>query len=171
MRLFNAFHLGGFISAINPEVVKHATLLAGSGGDGLAVGSLSGAIDIATRDGSRDRRRVARSLGLASSRLSVEGPISENVSYLLNGRRTYIDGFTLALEKLGVIDGHAPYFFRDVHAKVTADLGGVRRLSASGYVNSESVNDVDARARVTRRMTTEWGNAAFSVHYRDRLGA
>jgi len=171
VRLFNAFHLGGFISAINPEVVQHATLIAGSGGDGLAIGSLSGAIDIATRDGSRDRRRVAGSLGLASSRLSVEGPISENVSYLLDGRRTYIDGFTLALEKLGVIDGHAPYSFRDVHAKVTTDLGGVRRLSASGYVNSESVNDVDARARVTRRMTTEWGNAAFSVHYRDRLGA
>ena len=171
VRLFNAFHFGGFISAINPEVVKHATLIPGSGGDGFAIGSLSGAIDVATRDGSRDRRRVAGALGPASSRLSIEGPISENVSYLLDGRRTYIDGFTLALKKMGVIDGHVPYFFRDVHAKVTTDLGGVRRLSVSGYLNSESLNDVDARERVTSTTSATWGNAAFSVHYRDRLGA
>jgi len=170
VRLFNAFHFGGFISAINPEVVKHATLLVGSGGDGLAIGSLSGAIDIATRDGSRDRMRMAGSLGLASSRLSAEGPVSEKVSYLLDGRRTYIDGATLALKKLGVIDGHAPYYFQDVHAKVTTDLGGVRRLSVSGYLNSESLNDVDAREEVTRTTSTKWGNAAFSVHYRDRFG-
>ena len=171
VRLFNAFHFGGFISAINPEVVKHATLLAGTGGDGLAVGSLSGAIDIATRDGSRDRRRMAGALGLASSRLSVEGPISGNVTYLLDGRRTYIDGATLALKKVGVIDGHAPYFFHDVHAKVTTDLGGVRRLSVSGYLNSESLNHVDVRERVTRTTSTAWGNAALSLHYRDRFSA
>ena len=171
MRLFNAFHFGGFVSAINPEVVKHATVVVGSGGDGLAIGSLSGAIDIVTRDGSRDRRRMTGSLGLASLRLSVEGPASGNVSYLVDGRRTYIDGSTLALKKLGVIDGHAPYFFQDVHAKVTTDLGGVRRLSVSGYLNSESLNDVDARERVTRTTSTAWGNAALSLHYRDRLGA
>ena len=53
VRLFNAFHVGGFVSAVNAEVVKRATVLPGSGGDGIAAGSLSGAIDIATRDGSR----------------------------------------------------------------------------------------------------------------------
>ena len=134
VRLFNAFHLGGFLSAINAEVVKHATILAGSGGDGLAIGSLSGAIDIATRDGSRERRRVAGSLGLASARVSVEGPIGNSMSYLVDGRRTYLDGFTLALKKMGVIDQHLPYSFQDLHAKVTNDFGGVRRLSVSGYL-------------------------------------
>ena len=169
VRLFNAFHLGGFVSAINAEVVERVTLLPGSSGDGFAVGSLSGAIDIATRDGSRNRRRMAGSVGLASSRLSVEGPVGGTVSYLLDGRRTYIDGFTMALKKLGVIEGHAPYFFQDLHAKVTADLGEVRRLSVSGYVNSESLKNFDEAETMDVGMT--WGNAAFSVHYRDRFGA
>ena len=155
VRLFNAFHLGGFISAINAEVVERATLLPGSSGDGFAIGSLSGAIDIATRDGSRDRRRMAGSVGLASS--------------LADGRRTYIDGFTMALKKLGVIEGYAPYFFQDLHAKVTTDLGGVCRLSVSGYMNSESLKNFDEAETMDLGMT--WGNAAFSVHYRDRLGA
>ena len=177
VRLFNPFHLGGFVSAVNAEAVERATLLAGAGGEALAVGSLSGAIDIATRDGSRDRMRTSGALGLASARLSVEGPVGESASYLANGRSTWIDGFTRALNKTGIVDGHVPYFFRDLHAKVTADLDGMRRLSVSGYLNSESLDDVDAmenpdgREEWTRRMTMKWGNAAFSVHYRDGFGA
>ena len=169
VRLFNPFHMGGFVSAVNAEVVERATLLAGAGGDGLAIGSLSGAIDIATRDGSRDRMRTSGALGLASARLSVEGPAGESASYLVSGRRTWIDGLTRALDGMGVIDGHLPYFFRDLHAKVTADLGGVRRLSVSGYMNSEALNDVDAREPVTRRFEDMWGNTALSVHYRTGL--
>ncbi len=174
VRLFNAFHLGGFVSAINAEVVKRATLLPGSGGDGIAVGSLSGAIDIATRDGSRDRRRVAGSLGLASSRLSVEGPVGESVSYLLDGRRTYVDGLTAGLAGIGLIDDPFPYFFQDLHAKVTTDLGGIRRLSVSGYLNSEALTTYHTHRDAARKpleLEMDWGNAAFSVHYRDRLGA
>ena len=172
VRLFNAFHLGGFVSAINPEAVERATLLAGSGGEGLAIGSLSGAIDMATRDGSRDRMRMGGALGALSSRLSIEGPVGESVSFLVDGRRTWIDGFTRALDKMGVIDGHSPYFFRDLHAKVTADLGGVRRLSVSGYMSSESVDEhaVDAREQVTGQLSMTWGNAAVSGHYRAGLG-
>ena len=168
VRLFNAFHLGGFLSAINAEVVERATILAGSGGDGMAIGSLSGAIDIATRDGARDEMRTAGSLGLASSRFSVEGPIGKSVSYLVDGRRTYIDVFTLALEKIGAASEHLPYFFQDLHAKVTADLGGVRRLSFSGYRNSESLQVYDAAG--TNTLGLSWGNSALSVHYRDKLG-
>lgn len=169
VRLFNAFHLGGFISAINAEVVDRATVLASSGGDGMAIGSLSGAIDIATRDGARDRRRVAGSLGLASSRLSVEGPIGGRVSYLVDARRTYLDAFTGALKKVGIAGEQLPYFFQDLHGKVTADLGGVRRLSVSGYLNTESLDVYDRQD--TRTVGMKWGNGALSVHYRDRVGS
>ena len=75
----------------------------------------------------------------------------------------------MALKKLGVIEGYAPYFFQDLHAKVTTDLGGVCRLSVSGYMNSESLKNFDEAETMDLGMT--WGNAAFSVHYRDRLGA
>ena len=171
MRLFNAFHTGGLVSAINADLVKRVTVLAGSGGDGLATGSLSGAFDIATRDGSRDRRRTAGSLGLVSSRFSVEGPVGENVSYLIGGRRTWLDGLTKGLTKIGVMKEAFPYSFRDVLAKVATDLGGVRRLSVSGYLNSESLIITQATAiRDSTETALTTGNAGFSVHYRDRFG-
>ena len=169
VRLFNAVHLGGFISAVNAEVVESATLLAGSGGDAFAIGSLSGAIKIVTRDGSRDRRRIAGSLGLGSSRFSVEGPIGENTSFLLDGRRTYIGAFTTTLENMGAVENALPYFFQDAHAKVTTELGGLRRLSVSGYLNFEKLTTFDAQETLELGMTSS--NLAFSAHYRDRFGA
>ncbi len=194
MRLFNAFHFGGFISAINPEVVKRATVLAGPGADNLAVGSLSGAIDIATRDGSRDRLRTAGSLGLASSRFSVEGPIGGSVSYLVGVRRSnpgiLLRSVAQGLRRIGVFYDDAryyegdldPYSFHDLHAKVTTDLGGVRRFSVSAYLNSESINRTDTDIayipiayygwrREVEETSLRLGSAVFSAHYRDRLGA
>ncbi|MDE2761607.1 MAG: TonB-dependent receptor plug domain-containing protein [Gemmatimonadota bacterium] len=192
VRLFNAFHFGGFISAINPEVVKRATVLAGPGVEGLAIGSLSGAIDIATRDGSRDRLRTAGSVGLVSSRFSVEGPVGGSASYLVGARRTHpgvlLELVTLGLEKtswLGDLDRTPdpedvrPYSFGDLYAKATFDPGGIRRLSVSGYVNSESMNHADKLPRGHREgyramlgsTAVTLGSTVFSARYRDRLPA
>ena len=168
VRLFNPFHLGGFMSAVNAEAVDHATLLPSSGAGAEHIGSLSGAIEIATRDGARDRHRVAGAVGLASSRISVEGPIGGSASYLVDGRRTYIDLLTRALKSMEVIPGHFPYSFHDLHAKVTKDFGGVRRLSVTGYRNSEGIQYDDSTG--DSRVLFDWGNAALSAHYRDRVG-
>ena len=177
VRLFNPFHLGGFISAVNAEAIDHATLLPSSGAGAQHIGSLSGAIEIATRDGARDRHRAAGAVGLASSRLTVDGPLGDNTSYMVDGRRTYIDLLTRGLVWVGVIEHHFPYSFSDLHAKVTRDFGGFRRLSVTGYVNSEGVrykdtgytDGLELEEKVTARGEFTWGNAAFSAHYRDRL--
>ncbi|MDE2973546.1 MAG: TonB-dependent receptor [Gemmatimonadota bacterium] len=160
VRLFNPFHLGGFFSAVNPEAVDHAALLPGSGAGSQHVGSLSGAIEIATWDGSRDGHRVTGAVGLASSRLAVEGPVGGGTSYLVNGRHTYV---YLLAKAMG---GGFPYSFSDAHAKITHDFGGFRRLSVTGYVNSEGMEyDSDWHG------TTDfgWGSSTVAAHYRDRL--
>ena len=168
VRLFNPFHLGGFMAAVNAEAVDHATLLPSSGPGAEHIGSISGAIEIVTRDGARDRHRVAGAVGLASSRLSVEGPIGGSASYLVDGRRTYIDLLTRVLKRLEAIPEHFPYSFHDLHAKVTKDFGGVRRLSVTGYMNSEGIRYEDSAG--SNRVSFDWGNAAVAAHYRDRVG-
>lgn len=175
VRLFNPFHLGGFLSAVNAEAVDHATLLPGSVAGAQHIGSLSGAIEIATRDGARDRHRMMGSVGLASSRLSVEGPLGETMSYLVNGRRTYIDLLTRGLALARIIEEHFPYSFSDLHAKVTRDFGGFRRFSATGYVSTEGIRyenvfeDGTLKGKVSSWEDFSWGNVAVVGHYRDRL--
>ena len=176
VRLFNPFHVGGFVAALNAEAVKSVALVTGSSVGALSTGSLSGAIDIATRDGARDRFHTSGSLGLASARLTAEGPVGESMSFLVDGRRTYIDLLTKGLAATGLAGSRVPYSFGDVHAKLTRDFGDVRRLSLTGYWNSELLDsrpeDVpegdDALDRATR---ADWGNGALAVHYRDRIGA
>ena len=183
-RLFNAYRMGGFLSAINADVVDRAALLPGAGGDGFAVGSLSGAFDITTRDGSRDRVRTFGALGLASGRVAVEGPLGDRFSYIVSGRHTWIGALTRTLAALGAMESRIPYWFRDLHGKVVADLGGVRRLSVSGYLGSEWFAELLVKedfdyircsppplARIgSVRGSFGSDNAALSVHYRDRLG-
>jgi len=175
VRLFNPFHLGGFLSAVNAEAVDHASLLPSSGAGTQHIGSLSGAIEIVTRDGVRDRHRMAGAVGLASSRLTVEGPLGGSTSYLVDGRRSYVDLLTTGLAWVGVIEESFPYSFSDLHAKVTRDFGGFRRLSVTGYVNSEGIsyeNVFDAGRRegeIISRDEYAWGNTAVAAHFRDRL--
>ena len=168
VRLFSPHHLGGFLSAVNAEAVERVTLLTSSAEGAQPFGSLSGAIEIQTRDGARDRRRVTGSLGLASSRLAVEGPIGESTSFIVDGRRTYIDLIFSGLRGMGATEAVIPYAFDDLHAKVTRDFGGVRRLSVTGYINSEAFDNLDEEYNETAKLG--WGNAAVAAHYRQRLG-
>ena len=168
VRLFSPHHLGGFLSAVNAEAVEQASLLTNSGDGAQPLGSLSGTIEIQTRDGARDRRRVTGSLGLASSRLAVEGPIGESASFIIDGRRTYIDLIFSGLRGFGATEAVVPYAFDDLHAKFTKDLGGVGRLSVTGYINSEAFDNLDEEYKETAKL--DWGNAAVVAHYRQRLG-
>ena len=175
VRIFNPFHVGGFVAALNAEAVNRVTLLTGSSSEALAVGSLSGAIDVATRDGARDRFHSSGSLGIASVRMSAEGPVGESASFLVDARRSYIDLLTAGLRAM-LGSPKVPYSFADVHGKFTKDLGGVRRLSLTGYWNDEFLdsrpNDApvgdEALGRASR---ATWGNMALAAHYRDRLGS
>ena len=173
VRLFNPFHVGGFLSAFNAEAISRVTLFTRSAGDAQSIGSLSGAIDVVTRDGDRERRRIGGSLGIASTRLSVEGPIGESTSYLVDARRTYIDLVTGGLERVGAMEQAWPYWFGDVHAKITRDLGGVGRLSLTGYLNDEVLETEPGikNGFITESTTLGWGNGAIALHYRGRIGA
>ncbi|MBX6364339.1 MAG: TonB-dependent receptor [Gemmatimonadetes bacterium] len=169
IRLFNPFHLLGFLSAFNAEAVDHVTMLTSSGGAALRHGATSGALEVATRDGARDRIHSAGAIGLASGRASVEGPIDRSTSFLLDARRTYIDAFTGLLDRIGAIDRQVPYAFSDLHGKITRTLDGIDRISVTGYRSAESLGDIDGSD--TSVLRSDWSNAALGVHYRAGLGA
>ncbi len=176
VRIFNPFHVGGFVSSLNAETINRATLMTGSSSEALAIGSLSGAIDVATRDGARDRFRSSGSVGFASMRMTAEGPAGASASYLVDARRSYIDLLTAGLQAISDGISKVPYHFGDLHGKFTKDLGGVRRFSLTGYWNDEALDSrpedaPEGDASLTRASTAAWGNLALAAHYRDRLGS
>lgn len=86
--LYNASHLGGFLSGVDPYGVKGITVYKG-GVPARFGGRLSGVVDIQLRDGRRDRHDREFFLGTATARAGFEGPLGENGSYLVSGRFGY----------------------------------------------------------------------------------
>jgi hypothetical protein len=176
--LFNPYHLGGLFGAIDPDAVAAVDVLPGA--FPARVGDrLSGIIDIQTRDGGRDRVRGFGGTSLISTRAGVEGPLpGGRGSYLVTGRRTYLDLFTDAAYAAGLINVTLPYHFTDGHLKLTHDVGKLGRLSAAFYVDEERMGyprerpDPGEPPRTGPRDDVDfsWGSRVGSLRFRRPLG-
>ena len=89
--VYNANHLFGFLSTFNGDAVSRVELTKGAYPARFG-GRLGSVLDVRLRDGDTERHRVQGQVGILSTRLLAEGPIaSGTASYLVSGRRTYID--------------------------------------------------------------------------------
>ncbi len=91
--LFNATHLIGLYSAINPDLLRDVTLFR-SGMPARFGGRASSVLDARLREPARDGWHVRGSAGLISSRLLAEGPAIKDKLFLAAGARiSYADYF------------------------------------------------------------------------------
>ena len=91
--VYNASHLLGFFSTFNSDAIKDATVYKGIQPAQFG-GRLSSVLDIKMKDGNKEKFEANGSVGLISSKLSVEGPMgSDKGSCFLYGRITYADFF------------------------------------------------------------------------------
>jgi hypothetical protein len=164
--IFNPYHLGGLFGAVDPDVVQSAGVMAGAfaadTGD-----RLSSVIDIRTRDGGRDRTRGFGAVGLVSSRAGVDGPLpGGRGSYLVSARRTYLDLFTRGAQAAGLIPFSLPYRFTDAQMKAVYDVGPLGRLSATAYINDETLVLRPRREEgINQNLDFDWGSRAVGVRY------
>ena len=83
--VYNPFHLGGFASTFNSDAINDIRLVKGAYPAEYG-GRLSSVLDITLKEGSKDHFKGKLGLGTISSRLTMEGPISESSSFLISGR-------------------------------------------------------------------------------------
>ena len=89
--VYNAAHLFGFFSVFNADAIKNVSLIKGGMPSNYG-GRLSSVLDITMKDGNYKRFQADGGIGLLSSRLTLQGPIQkEKSSFIVSGRRTYID--------------------------------------------------------------------------------
>ncbi len=91
--VYNAGHLMGFFSVFNNDAVKSVELFKGDLPPEYG-GRLSSLIDVRMKDGNHKEFHGNGGIGLISSRLMLEGPItSDKASFMVAGRRSYADLF------------------------------------------------------------------------------
>lgn len=134
-QVYNAAHLLGFFSVFNNDVVKDVKIYKGDipATDG---GRLSSLLDIRTRDGNNKSFHGNGGIGLISSRLSLEGPLSPGrSSFIVAGRRTYADVF-LPLSSDKAVRDNTLYFY-DFNGKISHTINEKNRLFLSGYLGRD----------------------------------
>lgn len=132
--VYNANHLFGFFSVFNADAINNVSVVKG-GFPARYGGRLSSVIDISMKEGNNQKITGKGSIGLISSKFTIEGPIkNENTSFILSARRTYIDLLTRPIVKAST-DGDviAGYFFEDFNAKINHRFSRKDRLYLSFY--------------------------------------
>jgi len=128
--VYNASHLFGFFSVFNADAIKNVSLTKG-GFPARFGGRLSSVLEIDMKEGNLKEFKGEGSLGLISSKLTIEGPIwKEKTSFILSGRRTYYDLLARPFLPDGTSFG---YYFADFNAKVNHIFSRKDRLYLSYY--------------------------------------
>lgn len=163
--VYNPNHLFGFFSTFNTDAVKDLKLYKG-GFPAAYGGRLSSVIDVKLKEGNNQKISGSGGIGLIASRLTLEGPIRKgNSSFIVSGRRTYVDVFTrLANRANSRKEDYTPipdYFFYDLNTKVNLGLGKKDRLFVSGYFG----RDVFGFDNDFFNFNFDWGNATGTARW------
>ncbi len=157
--VYAPFHVGGLVSAFEPDVLSSATLYLG-GAPARYDGGLSYVMDLETRSGHRDGVRARGAMDLISGRALVDGPVGSRASFMVGGRA--VQGIGAAPLLTG---GEFPYGYGDGLARVDLDVGRSGLVSATGFLNHETVRLDEG----PDPGSAFWGNSAGSIRYRGPL--
>ena len=159
--VYNTSHLLGFISLFNGDAINNFEAYKG-GFPARYGGRVSSVIDISMKEGNMEKYHGEGSIGILSSRLTLEGPIvKERTSFIVSGRRTYHD--LLINPALGGINAMTDYiddhpdgklqkgtfadgdltkfslYFYDLTAKINHRFSDRDRIYLSAYLGSDNM--------------------------------
>lgn len=163
--VYNPSHLFGFFSSFNGDAVKSAEIIKG-GMPAQFGGRLSSVLDIKTKEGDKQKFGVEGGIGLIASRLTVQGPIVKNkLSFIVSGRRTYID---LLTKPFTGKNSNSPlkgsgYNFYDLNAKLHWIVGKKDQIFLSGYYGKDNFTFANKNSSFKARMY--WSNATASARW------
>ena len=161
--VYNASHLFGFFSVFNPDAVKDIEVTKGTMPARFG-GRVSSVLDIGLKEGNARETTLSGGLGLISSRLTLEGPIKEDtISYIISGRRTYIDVLTRPFVNQESAFAGSGYYFYDLNAKVNWRASRKDQFYLSGYFGRDVFNFRSQSADFGSRIP--WGNATVTARW------
>jgi hypothetical protein len=167
--VYNANHLFGFFSVFNGDALKSVELIKG-GFPARYGGRLSSVIDLQMKDGNKEKIKGEAGIGIISSRITLEGPILKNkCSFLVSGRRTYIDALIYPFLNERNKGG---YFFYDFNAKVNYILNDKNKVYLSGYFGRDKFyfKSKDAQFNASSSANLNWGNATTTARWNHLFG-
>jgi outer membrane receptor protein involved in Fe transport len=161
--VYNTGHLFGFFSIFNSDAIKNVTLIKG-GMPAQYGGRLSSVLDVSMKEGNNQKFQVDAGIGVIASRLSIQGPIKKNKSsFIVSGRRTYVDAIAKPFIKSGSQFKGSGYYFYDLNAKVNYIFSDKDRLYLSGYFGRDVFDYVNGKQSL--KFNIPWGNSTGTLRW------
>lgn len=165
--LFSPFHLGGFFSVFNADMIRRAELRSG----GFAAehgGRVSSVLEIESNPGRGDFS-VDAGISVLASRIAVGARVPKGIAHAVgltesrwraSARRSYFDLFT-----------SAPYALTDYQLMVENWTPGGDRIAFTAYTGGDNIDLGDFDANEALRVSWDWGNDAVGLRWtRPRRG-
>ena len=156
--IYQPTHLFGLFSAFNPDVVENMELYK-SGIPAKYGGRLSSVLEINSKDGNRKKFQGTASIGMLTSRLTLEAPLLKGKgSFIVGGRTTYSDWLMgMIPEKSDYSDGRAGFY--DLNGSVNYKINERNSVYVTGYFSRDRFN-------FSRRDQYNYQNTNFSAKWR-----
>ena len=161
--IYNPTHLFGIFSAFNPDIVSEVELYKSSIPAEFG-GRISSVLDVHAREGNSNKLAGSLGIGLLTSRVHLEGPLSKGrTTFVLGGRTTYSNWILNLLPKESNYHGGRASF-SDVNLSVTHKVNERNTVQAFAYWSRDAFS-------FDRDTTFRYANLNASLHWRSRLGA
>ena len=151
-------HLFGLFSTFNPDMVENMELYK-SAIPAKYGGRISSVLDISTKEGNKKALQGTASIGLLTSRVTLEGPLFKGKgSFIAGGRTTYSDWLLKEIpEKSGYNNGTAGFY--DLNGSLNYRFNETNSLYLNGYYSRD-------RFSFTNKEQYAYQNANFSAKWR-----
>ncbi len=164
--IYNPSHLGGFLSTFNGDAIRDVRLIKGAFPAEYG-GRLSSVIDLTMKEGTKEKISGTGNVSLIASRLTVEGPITEDVTFMVSGRRTYFD-LLVGLATINSTEKPPQYYFYDLNGKINWKLSDNDRIYLSGYFGRDVLQNSPTAGSTGTSGTAfglDWGNASGNLRW------
>ena len=166
--IYNVSHVLGIFSVFNADAIKNVTLTKG-GFPARFGGRLSSVLEINMKEGNMQEFHGEGSIGLISSKLTLEGPIKKDkASFLISGRRTYADLIFKPIIKASASEGQSidpTLYFYDLNAKFQYKVNDKHRLFLSWYNGSDVFFNRYQEENTTAEGGIDWGNVIGALRW------
>lgn len=172
--VYNASHLFGFFSVFNADAIRNVEVIKG-GFPARYGGRLSSVIDINMKEGDKNKLHGEGAVGLVASKLTLEGPIQKGKSsFMISGRRTYIDLIARPIIKQQSGGTTTGYYFYDLNGKVNFQLGKKDHVYLSGYFGNDKFYAKEKYdggfSQQETKTNLKWGNATAVARWNHEFG-
>ena len=160
--VFNASHLFGFLSLINPDLVDQVRLF--KGGIPARYGErVASVMEVDLREGNNETMRISGGVGIINSRLALDGPLdkSKKLTLTAGGRSSYSDWLMRKIPN-PELSGSTTGFY-DLAGKMTYRFTPHHRLSAMVYRSHDKFS-------TSSQTITRYGSLLGNIQSRNQLG-